>query len=230
MKKNLVIIVAGGTGERINSNTSKQMIKIGNKHLIEYTIENFENSINIDSIYIVSNMKNIEDLKTIVKKRSFFKVKKILPGGKTRQLSSRIGVYASDKTFDNILIHDAARPFVSSELIDSIIGLLEKCSAVNLAVSSTDTLIETSGEIMSRQLDRNLIKRVQTPQGFTREIIFRSHKMAEKEGIKEFTDDCSMVHKYNLTDIYVAGGEESNFKITFKEDIKLAEKIILGKN
>ncbi|MEN8153783.1 MAG: IspD/TarI family cytidylyltransferase [Acidobacteriota bacterium] len=229
MKKNLVIIVAGGVGKRINSDIPKQLIKIGAKHLIEYTIESFENNSKIDLIYIVSHKKNIENIRTIVNNRSFSKVKKILNGGRTRQLSSRIGVYASDESVKNILIHDAARPFISSGLIDSILSNLDKFSAVNLAVSSTDTLIETSGKMMKKQIDRDIIKKVQTPQGFRRQIILDSHKLAEKDGIEGFTDDCSMVHSYKLSDIYVQKGEESNFKITFKEDIELAEKIISGK-
>lgn len=218
--KNLAIIMSGGSGSRMNSDIPKQLLKIGKENLLELTIKKFQEHPEIDSIYIVSHTDLIETTKRLVTDRKFNKVSKILSGGLTRQLSSKIGVLESEDDHENILIHDSARPFVSQELISRVLSKLEKYKAVTPVIDSSDTLIgiEDSGYV-HKYLDRDKIKRVQTPQGFKRVVILKAHSEAEKGSINTFTDDCSMIIQYKLSDVALVDGDPLNLKITYKEDL-----------
>jgi len=219
--KNLAIIMSGGIGSRIGNETPKQLLKIGNESILELSIKKFNEHPDIDSIIIVSHKDLISITEHIVKKRKFSKVQKIIPGGSTRQLSSRSGVFASENDHDNILIHDSARPFISSETISMVISGLEVEKAVIPVVDSSDTLISTNDKgFVKKYLERNVIKRVQTPQGFKRDIIVRAHKMAEEKSLVEFTDDSSMVVYFELSNVLLVNGDPLNIKITYREDLE----------
>jgi len=218
--KNLAIIMSGGSGSRMNSDTPKQLLKIGKENLLELTIKKFQEHPKIDLIYIISHPDLIETTKRLVSEKKFSKVKKIIPGGKTRQISSKIGVLESEENHENILIHDSARPFISQELISRVLSKLEKDKAVTPVIDSSDTLIgiDDSGYV-HKYLDRDKIKRVQTPQGFKREVILKAHSEADKASINTFTDDCSMIIQYKLSDVALVEGDPLNLKITYMEDL-----------
>lgn len=228
MGRNLAIILAGGIGSRINSNLPKQFIELSGKELLEIALENFIDHKGIDSIYIVIEKKYLKKIEDFVKRKNLTKVKKIIPGGATRQLSSFNGVAESESSIENILIHDAARPFVTGDLISRILNELKYEKAVCPVLDSTDTLVEISikGDVKTIP-DRERIKRVQTPQGFRREIIIRAHKLAYEAGISDLSDDSSLVQNCKISKIVTIRGEETNIKITYATDLELAKKIYL---
>ncbi len=228
MAKNVAIILAGGVGERVGYHKPKQFIKIAGKTILEHTIDTFEKNQNIDAIYVVINPNYRETAELIL--NGFKKVKKILNGGKTRQESSRIGVYAIDSA-EKVIIHDAVRPFVNENIINKVINCLDKYCAVDVAIPSTDTIIEINEKrIIERVPKRSKLWLGQTPQGFRYEIIKKAHELAEKENFTEATDDCGLITKYKLCDVYVVKGDPLNIKITFPHDIYLADKIFQIKN
>ena len=226
---NVAIILSGGVGQRYGWEKPKQFVKIAGKTILEHTLEIFNSNKNIDEIYIVSHPHYIDFTKQLVEKNHFNKVKKILGGGETRQESSRIGVYAIEKA-DKVLIHDAVRPFITHRIIDGVIKALDKYGAVDVAIPATDTIIEVENHIIVRIPPRKRFWRGQTPQGFRYEIIKKAHKLAEKEGFKDVTDDCGLVEHYSLSKIFVVVGDELNIKITFPHDIYLADRIFQIKN
>ncbi|MCK5221159.1 MAG: 2-C-methyl-D-erythritol 4-phosphate cytidylyltransferase, partial [Candidatus Aminicenantes bacterium] len=190
--KNLAIIMSGGTGKRMNSDIPKQLLKIGRKNLLEITIEAFQEHPDIDTIFIVSHPDLIEITKKLVAERNFDKVSKILPGGLTRQLSSKIGVLESEADHENILIHDSARPFVSNMLISRVLLALDNMNAVTPVIDSSDTLVTVGKDRkILKYLPRDEIKRVQTPQGFKRDIIIKAHQESGVNPAEIFTDDAS---------------------------------------
>ncbi len=224
---NLAIILSGGTGSRIGTDLPKQFLKIGDKSVIEYSIEAFENHNAIDQILIVSNAYYIQQTEAIINKNRYKKVQKVIQGGKTRQESSFTGVFSADSKIKNVLIHDAARPFVSSALIDRLIEGLSIHRAVVPAVPSPDTLIEKDKNNIIKSIpDRNVIQRVQTPQAFDMSLIKKAHKMAENKENLNVTDDGSLILKLDLADVYVIEGSIDNIKITYPEDIDYAEAFI----
>jgi 2-C-methyl-D-erythritol 4-phosphate cytidylyltransferase len=228
MKSNLALILAGGRGSRIRNELPKQFLLLKGKTILQYTIGAFENHPAIDHIFLATHGEFYEKTEQIVKRSGYRKVVKILEGGTERQDSSRIGVTAASvEDYENVLIHDAARPFVSNKIISDILEKLDTYSAVNVAIMSSDTIIEVDENLLIKSVpDRKYLRRVQTPQGFKLELIQRAHRLARGKGIVDATDDCSLVLKLKLADIYVVEGSPLNIKITYPSDLDIAEKIL----
>jgi len=228
--KNLAIILAGGSGKRLKGEIPKQFLKLSGKLIIEHTIEKFEKHERINEIIIVTNADYYEKTIEIIEKNSYKKVKKVLKGGRTRQESSYIGL-SSSEGFDNVLIHDAVRPFVSKEIIDEILNALETYQAVDVAVPSPDTIIKINNQNFIEEIpDRKYLRRGQTPQGFRFELIKKVHELAIKDNFLNATDDCGLVLKYKVSDVFVVNGSDFNIKITYPIDIHIADKIFQVRN
>lgn len=227
--KNIAIILASGTGSRSGLNIPKQFYKIKDKTVLEYSIAAFQNNKNIDEIIIVSNPKFIDLTKELASKYS--KVIYVMSGGETRQQSSYNGVMSIMDKEANILIHDAVRPFVTQRIINECIEALSKYNAINVAIESSDTILEIDENNFIKSVpNRKNLRRVQTPQCFKFDLIKKAHCLAIND--KEFqpTDDCGLVLRYNLSPIYIVNGDETNIKITYPSDLEIAEKILENKN
>ena len=224
--KNTAIILASGAGSRFGSEIPKQFIKLNDKTILEYSISAFEQNDNINEIIVVSNPDFIEDTKNIIQNK-YRKVTSVISGGKTRRQSSYIGVNHIKEKDINVLIHDGARPFVSQKIINECIDALKTYKAVNVAVDSSDTIVEVDSKNIIKSMPvRKSLRRCQTPQCFRLEIIKKAHELAEKNKLEDITDDCGIVLKYNLADIYTVDGSVDNIKITYPKDIELAKLII----
>jgi len=226
--KNYALILASGIGERIGLNIPKQFVKIAGKTILEHTICVFENHKDIDEIIITAHSNSIDFVESLVKKSGFKKVRSILEGGKTRKESSYIAlnsICADDN--DNVLIHDAVRPFLSSRIIDNCIEALKTHNAVDVAIPSADTIIITDESNFIKEIPkRKFFKRGQTPQCFKLGLIKKAHKMSlNDETSYDVTDDCSLIIKYNLSKIFVVDGDDFNRKITYPLDIAIADKL-----
>lgn len=222
--KNYAIILASGTGSRFGSEVPKQFLKINNKTILELSIEAFENNLEIDEIIVVITPEYKNLAEEILARNTYKKVSKILKGGETRKDSSSIGVSSIEESNANVLIHDCARPLVSQKIITDCIKALETYQAVNVAIPATDTTIEVENNIIKRVLNRSKLMLCQTPQCFRISTIKKAHELAKNDA--SFTDDCSLVVKYNLSDVYVVDGDVKNIKITYADDIYIAQKIL----
>ncbi len=223
---NYAIILASGSGERAGLKIPKQFAIIAGKTILEHTIEKFDKHNLISGIIIVSNPLYIDKVKDILIKNNYEKVLKVLPGGKTRQQSSYIGISAIKDINSNVLIHDAVRPFIDDEIISNCIEALSNYNAVNVAIESSDTIFEIdNNNLLKSNLNRKLLRRCQTPQCFKLETIKKAHELAIYDNLTENTDDCSLVLKYNLADIYIVNGSVNNIKITYPIDLEIANLI-----
>jgi len=228
MKKNAAIILAGGSGARLNDSIPKQFLEIRGKTIIAHTIGVFEHHPLIHEIFVVTNPEFLSETRIIVAKEGFSKVKSVTGGGKTRQQSSYIGVISAAKA-DCVLIHDAARPLVSHNIIGDLIAGLEEAKALVTAVPSSDTIIEIdSNSRITRIPQRKWLRRVQTPQAFHKSIIREAHEKALDEGVEDAPDDSFLVLTFNLAPIQVIPGSQDNIKITYPGDLPLAEQIFLN--
>ncbi len=220
------IILASGTGERLGHHLPKQFIKIAGKTILEHTIDVFEKNAATDEIYIVVNPLYRTLMEEIILRNSYKKVKKILNGGATRRESSQIGINAVEHKNAKVLIHDAVRPFVSEKMIFDCVSALDRYDAVDTAIPASDTIIEVDDAMIIKSIpERKYIMRGQTPQAFRLETIKKAHELAEKEEKLSFTDDCGIVLYFGLTPVHVVRGEEKNIKITYIEDVFLADKL-----
>jgi 2-C-methyl-D-erythritol 4-phosphate cytidylyltransferase len=225
--KTIAIILASGVGARVGLDIPKQFYEIQGKSVLEYSILAFHSNKKIDEIIIVSHPNYIFKVKEIVKNGNFNKVTKIVAGGETRQISASNGVNAVLEKEAKILIHDAVRPFVTNRIIDDCINTLNEFKAVNVAIESSDTIIEIDEENCIKTIpQRKFLRRVQTPQGFHLTTIKKAHELASQKKELAFTDDCGLVKEFDLAKIKVIEGNEKNIKITYPSDIKLAENII----
>ena len=148
----------------------------------------------------------------------------IIEGGDTRQGSISNALAQINSNTDYVCVHDAARPFVSRELIEKLINALKTCDAVTVGRKSTDTLKECTDGKVSRTIDRKKIWQVQTPQAFTKEVIINAYKLAEKQNTLA-TDDSSLVEEAGYQ-VNIINDSSINFKITTKEDWMMAEALL----
>lgn len=226
MKRNIAIILAGGVGSRLGMSTPKQFFKVAGKMVVEHTIDVFERNQHIDEIAIVSNPALVADFENIVLRNKWRKVKKILKGGAERYYSSLSAITAYQNEDANLIFHDAVRPLVSQRIIDDVVAALDTHRAVNVAVPSADTIIEVDGDFITNIPDRSRLRRGQTPQAFDRQLISDAYDKALKDPNFRTTDDCGVVRTYLPEEpIFVVRGEESNMKLTYREDTYMMDKL-----
>ena len=206
------IIPAGGTSSRFG-NKNKLLEKIYDKEVIRYTIEAFEKS-DVDEIIICANINIIEELKEIFKNSQ--KVK-IIEGGATRQESVFNGLKASE--CDYVLIHDGARPMISTDLINSAIEEVKTKKALTVATKTIDTIKEVIDGKIVKTIDRAKLYNTQTPQAFEYNLIKDAHM---KLYGKNYTDDAGMLEELGQT-VYIINGSYKNIKITTQNDIDIAK-------
>ena len=226
--KNYAIILASGQGKRYGADIPKQFVKIAGKTVLEYTIEVFEKSSHIDEIILVITPEYRNLAQNIISDNNYKKVNKILNGGAIRKESSYIGVCAIEDDEANVLIHDCARPFLSQKIISDCIEALDEHNAVAVAIPATDTILEAKDGMVNSILDRSKLMCVQTPQCFKLSLIKKAHKLAKDDN--NFTDDCGLIVKYNLSDVYIVQGSYQNIKITHKSDLYFMEALLRQEN
>lgn len=224
---NIAVLLAGGSGKRMGAPEPKQFINVAGKTILEHSIRAFYQNRNIDEIVIVSHADFIERVKEIAS--PYNKVRHVVPGGKERYDSTMAAIRLYDVSGDkNILIHDAVRPLVSQRIIDDCCEALKHYEAIDVAVACTDTIceVDANGRIV-RIPQRSMLRNVQTPQAFHLDTIAKAYETGLKDPGFVTTDDCGVVHKYLPdTAIYVVEGETTNIKITYPEDLILAEKML----
>jgi len=226
LSMNHAIILAGGTGSRTGLSFPKQFALIGGKPCIAMTISSFDTHPDIDSIILVCHPDHISVLNGIIAENNYSKIKGVFPGGKTRQESSWNGINAQVYSPDDIiLIHDAARPFVSSDVIRRVISASLEYGAALPAIPPTDSLFTVSEGNMIGQIDRSTIFCAQTPQGFRFSIIKEAHESAIAGNRDTATDDAGLVMRSGLNP-RVVEGSETNIKITTARDLIYAEAIL----
>lgn len=210
------IILLAGQGSRVGGAVPKQFIKVRNKPLFIYTAETFNKHNLVDEIILVAQKEYIPQVKLYVIHYKLKKVTKIIEGGLTRQESVYNAVHnIKSRPNDVILIHDAARANVSIDVITENIVECKKHDVILTATRETDTIYKKTSRGFSL-IDRDFLFKAQTPQTFKFSIIKELH---EKYIDESFTDDISMAIKDSLFP-YIVLGNESNFKVTTKEDLE----------
>lgn len=222
-----VLIPAAGSGERMGAGCPKALLPVNGQPLFRWAISPFLQSDLVSSIIILVpsgcselfKVNNIASSQTIV----------TIDGGRDRQESVCLGLqYCYDNLAPQarkyVVVHDAARAMLSAGLLKRVFEALCSASAVTAALPAIDSLITIAGDnIVNGYLDRSRIWRVQTPQAFQFELIYKAHRNCKKS----VTDDASLVQ--DLVKVRVVDGEDCNIKITTPVDLRIAE-IFLGQN
>lgn len=218
-KKTTAIIAAGGTGSRMKLEFNKIFLTIEDKPILSYTLDVFENSPVIDGIVLVCNALDFELCKEIVEEFKYKKIIDIVLGGATRQESVRNGLKAVPCSSEIVVVHDAARPLVTNEMIENTIDEAYKVGAASVGVQPVDTVKRVRGTIISETVDRNSLVLIQTPQAFKREILVSAHETAKKNH-QLVTDDCALCELIGQP-VTVVPGSRLNIKLTTPEDFNM---------
>ena len=198
---------------------------------MEYSISAFEQNDNIGEIAVVTKEEFFPLVESFIDKNGFKKVRKLLKGGKERYDSSLAAINAYTNDDDCLFLHDCVRAGVSQNIIDECARGLEKYDAIEIGVEPTDTVvgIDEDGCITDIPV-RSMLRNAQTPRCFRRGTIKRAFDIALQDPDFKATDDCGVVHKYlPEVKIFVAKGEQDNFKVTFPEDIERFRKMLKNK-
>lgn len=215
-----VILVAGGLGTRFKSKIPKPFVHLKKKPLISHALSVFNTNKAINGIIVVGSKGFLNDYQKVCS--SFDKVKQVVAGGLTRADSVKCGIAALDKKTTHVLVHDAARPFVTASMIEDILKALTKFPAAIVAVPVKATVKEVSAAgIVIKTPDRKKMWEVQTPQGFKRQVLEKAHL---KPYNGEATDDAMLVEQLGLK-VKVVAGNYRNIKITTPEDLKIGEAL-----
>lgn len=217
------VIVAAGSGLRFGER--KQFKKLGTKPLYLYSLQRFIDCDLIDEIVLVVPKDLLKTITFGVKKLNQTPEIKIVAGGKLRQDSVLAGVSTLSNQCEIVCVHDAARPFVSADLIQKTINACENNDGAVAAIPSHDTVKEVnSNNRIKRTIPREKIWLAQTPQAFHRSQLVKALSYAKENKIK-VTDESTLLESLDYL-IVVVEGDTENFKITIQNDWKLAELIL----
>lgn len=207
-----VILMMAGNASRMKLNENKVYLPLDNKMVFEYSLNKFL-SFSCDVVCVIrpEDEKYLDDYKSRVK---------IAYGGSTRQESVYNGLLKASG--DYVIIHDAARPFISIESIEDCIKTLEEGYSVLVGSDSKDSVYSKNPLVA---LDRSNLFNAQTPQGSKLNVMLECHAKAKEEGIL-VTDDISLILKYSNETVKLISGNDMNFKITTQLDYIVAKELV----
>ena len=225
---NIALVLAAGSGTRMNNAQPKQFMLVNNKPLFLFSVEAFQNNKNIDAIVIATNEEYVDLVRDYTKEMD--KVISVIKGGETRQQSVYNGLKEIEKNIRNpkdlVLIHDSARPLVSQSIIDENISLGKQFGAVDTVVAASDTIINSKdNETINEILNRSELYQTQTPQTFEFGIIKNAHERALLDSVPNVTDDCKLVMHFGV-DVHFVKGDKLNFKVTTPEDLEMFKALV----
>lgn len=226
---NIALIIAGGKGLRMQQEIPKQFITVNEKPVIVYTMEAFQRHADIDAIAVVciEGWENI--LAAYAKQYHITKLRHIIPGGENGQGSIRNGVFELEKHYgrdDLVLVHDAIRPMLSTDIISSCIATATQYGSAIAVVPCQEAMLETQDQISTNSsYPRANLKRTQTPQGFPIGVLADAHREALERGITNSIASCTLMVELGKT-IYFSAGSEKNIKLTTPEDIDIFRALL----
>lgn len=233
---NIAVIFAGGVGSRMRSvEKPKQFLTLHGKPIIVHTLEKFENHPEIDAIVVACIAPWIDHLQGLALQYNLRKVKRIVPGGTTGQLSIYSGLCAAEEIAGGrdaiVLIHDGVRPLITEKLIsENIRSVRENGSAItSVRVKETVLVVpENSENEIEYVSDRARTRLARAPQSFWLRDILSAQRQALSEGKDSFIDSCSLMQYYGKS-MYLIDGPSENIKITTPDDFYIMRAILDAK-
>jgi 2-C-methyl-D-erythritol 4-phosphate cytidylyltransferase len=225
--RTVAAVLAGGTGQRAGLGMPKQLLMLAGKTVIEHSVAAFSAAPRIDEIIVVMTPGHTDDVAELLARGGHHKVSRVLEGGHTRSDSARRALAALGGEECDVLLHDAARPLVSQQIIERCAAALKAYQAIGVTIASSDTIVVTTDGVITEMPSRDSLHRCQTPQGFRLSVIRRAYALADADPEFKATDDCGVVLRYLPdTPIAVVAGSERNIKITYPDDIAVAEALL----
>ncbi len=231
MSNNIAIIFAGGTGTRMGAGLPKQFLKINGKPILIHTLDNFENSPEIDKIYIACKEDYIEHTIKEIKKYQITKVAKVIAGGNSSQDSIYKALKAAQEENDDdsiVLIHDGVRPILTQEVIKANVDSVKKHGTGITCTACYETvIISDDGHKVDDVPLRDKAFTAQAPQSFYLGDILSAHEAVRKtnpnyDGI---VDSCTLLRRQGK-EVYIVNGNRGNIKVTTPEDFYILRALL----
>jgi 2-C-methyl-D-erythritol 4-phosphate cytidylyltransferase len=222
------VVLGGGAGQRFGSDRPKQLLSLDGKTLVEHCVSAFAAAPGVDEVLLVMGPGYTEEAAKLVGDQ----VLGVVTGGTTRADSVRCALLALSERYDpdttGVLLHDAARPLVTQQVIADCVGALRSGrDAIGVAVPTADTIVVVAEGVMAHVPPRETLMRCQTPQGFRLSVINRAHELAAADPDFVPTDDCGVVLRYlPEVPVHVVPGSERNIKVTYPADLAVAEILL----
>lgn len=211
------VIVGAGRGERLAAGRPKCAVEVCGVPLLALAAKAFQDSASIDGIVLVVPADSLDYFVGIVSRYHFSKVAAVVSGGERRQDSVAAGL-AALPSVSSVLIHDGARVFVSSALVDRVCNALQQEPAAFAALPVSDTLHNAGSNRSSPGPDRAKLIAAQTPQGGCYETLTAAHKWAIQTGVT-VTDDVTLLRDFADIESVIVPGDPFNIKITHPDDL-----------
>lgn len=225
MSKITAIVLAAGSGSRMHSDTKKQFMEVDGKPVVWYSLNAFENSEVDEIILVVPEGEREYAQAEFVDKYGFKKVAMVITGGAHRYDSVYHGL--EHTTGDYVLIHDAARPMITNEIIERCIGGAKEYKACVAGMPVKDTIKEVDeAKNVVNTPARDTLYITQTPQAFEYDLVHNSYIKLFGAGDQNVTDDAMVVEQYGRAKVKFVEGSYENIKITTPEDILIAETLL----
>lgn len=230
MKTATAIVLAAGSGSRMGGGVPKVYQPLAGRPLLLRTVDRMFAANSVDGVIVVVADAEMGRCEALLRADLALRDRPwvLQRGGATRLQSAQRGLERLAGSCELVILHDAARPFVSPALIDLCVRVAAEKGAVIPGLPVRDTIKEVSSDGLVRATpDRSSLREIQTPQVFRREIILRAHEQAAREDVMA-TDDAMVVERAGFS-VYVVEGERTNLKVTVPEDFWLAELMIREK-
>ena len=214
------MILAAGDSTRFGAEVNKLFYKVNGKELVRYTVETFLENNEIDEVLLVSSESNKSTLEKLLADQESVS---IVDGGDSRQESEYFALqYLENKAKDNslIVIHDAARSFMSSNLLTNLINAAKEHGSAAPYLDNSKYYDTENNEIVR---NRKIVD-IQTPQVYKFKELFDCYSFLSKNNITGMVDTTESMFKFNKFETHVIRGEDSNLKITYKSDLEIIEK------
>ncbi len=224
------IVPAAGRGERLGPGTPKALRDLGGQPLLVHAVRALSIARSVELVVVAAPQAELAAVRSLLSPAVGDTELLVVGGGRTRQESVSLALAVLPADVDVVLVHDAARPLAPSELVDAVSAAVRAgADAVVPGIPVADTVkqVDTAGRV-ERTLDRAQLRAVQTPQGFSREVLVAAHQAAADDASDESdaaTDDAGLVERIGRT-VLVVGGAEEAFKVTRPIDLVLAEAVL----
>lgn len=220
------IIVAAGKSERMGTGADKAFLSLGSKPVVAWSLLAFERCADVDQIVLVVRKEQLVAAKAVARMFGISKLRAIVAGGAKRQDSVMNGMKQLDSDTRVVVVHDGARPCVTSETISEVVKQARRSNAVVVGRRIWDTVkFVEKGTTITRTENRAKLWTVQTPQAFSVSLLKRAYDAVVKAET-EVTDDASAVELLG-EQVKIFESELPNFKITTVEDLQIASAIVL---
>lgn len=217
-----VVVVAAGSSTRMGQD--KILKELCGVPVIVHSLRVFENVPEVGEVIVVTREDMIPVIAALCREHRLEKVKKVVRGGASRVESSRLGTLEVSRESQLIAIHDGARPFVTEELVRTVILRAAETGAAAPAIPVKDTIKTAKNGLVEQTLDRSVLFAVQTPQVFESSLICAALQNA-LEAQAEITDDCSAVERLGMK-VSLTNGDERNIKLTTPIDLLWGEILL----